>query len=225
MILSKQNLELHVIASVDRGIPVLNNVLITKEGATVASNSKSVMVVGPITDTIKNSLPLQDSTYQTETVIPASTAREIVNALPTDIQFGGLTEHTVVSDKEGELEFVMTDGRRKKILKGKRYERPYIAYQDFLKKMFKGGGRKLILNRKRLLILLQVMEKICSDKTGHSLIYFEVTDLDEIVLRSFNPRTGQSVASFMSSYKSSEEEWITDSSWEKQWRGTAKISK
>jgi hypothetical protein len=110
---------------------------------------------------------------------------------------------------------------------GKKFERAYIQYQNFLRKIFSRQERKvkIVLNRKRLLALVSVLEKLCSDKTGHSLVFMEVTADDELILRSSNPRTGQNVAAFMSSYSKSEEDWISSSWWENKWSGLAKINK
>ena len=235
MILSKQNLEIYSIPQADKGIPVLNNVHVTGDGATIAANSKSVVAVSPITDIVRKSLPLKD----TEDVVSGpddgggfsisiALAKEVCNAMPPDVTFGGLTEHTVISPEEnGELKFETTDGKRKKHIVGKKFDRKYIAYQDFLKKMFSAEERKvkLIFNRKRLLTLIQVLEKLCSDKTGHSLVFMEVTKDNELILRSLNPRTGQHVTSFMTSYAQSEEEWIENDDWEKQFSSQKKMAK
>lgn len=247
MILSKQNLEIYSVPQTDKGIPVLNNVHVTAEGATIAANSKSFIAVSPVTDMVKNSLPLKDvdanglsndvrkicggENGKDGFSISIGLAKEVCNAMPPDTVFGGLTEHTVVSpvmsensEVLGELKFETTDGKRKKILAGKKFDRKYIEYRGFLKKIFNAESRKvkLVLNRKRLLTLINVLEKLCADKTGHSLIFVEVNNDNELILRSLNPRTGQHVSAFMTSYSQEEEEWIENDEWEKQFVDTKK---
>jgi hypothetical protein len=235
MILSKQNLEIYSVPQTDKGIPVLNNVHVTTDGASLAANSKSFICVSPVNETIQRSLPLDDMDREVgEFSISIGLAKEICNAMPADNTFGGLTEHTAVSramDKNyndtGELNFDTTDGKRKKSLLGKKFERAYIEYKNFLRKIFSRQPRKakLILNRKRLITLLGTIEKLCADKTGHSLVFVEVTQENEIILRSLNPRTGQHVAAYMSSYSQQEEQWIENSEWESKYVDIAKIKK
>lgn len=181
MILSKQNLQIYSIPQNDAGIPVLNNVHITKEGASIAANSKTVIVVSPVTDTIKKSLPLQDEEkFSDEFTISIGLAKEICNAMPVDTAFGGLTEHVLINKAtDNELQFQTTDGKRKKSLLGKKFERKYI----------------------------------------------EITQENELILRSLNPRTGQHVAAFMSSFSQQEEGWIDNDQWEKQFVDIARIQK
>jgi hypothetical protein len=228
MILSKQNLEIYKVPQEDKGIPVLNNVHVTAEGASVAANSKSFICVSPVTDVVKKSLPLGEGDVlgADGTTISLGLAREVCAAIPSDSQFEGLTEHVSISEPD-ELVFEITDGRRKKTLRGKKFERPYIKYIDFMKKIFSRKPRrvKMVVNRKRLLTLISVIEKLCTDKTGHSLLYVEVTQENELVLRAINPRTGQHVAAFMSSYDSQEEDYIESNEWEKKFSDTAKISR
>ena len=212
MILNKINLLIHELASIDKAIPVLNNVHITKDGSTIAANGKSIIAVSPVPSTLKENVPL----YETESdpvTISSESVKEILKNIPKDILFNGLLEHC--DQKNGE--FIISDGKRKKKIEAKTYQKNYINYKKvFRKASLSSRIHKIVLNRKRLIKLLQTMEKICPDSSGESAVYIEFSRDNDIILRSINHSTGQRCIALMTSYAGIEGKWMEADIWEKK---------
>ena len=213
MILSKKNLLVVECISVDKQIPVLNNIHIAEDGSTVASSGRGLIAVSPVPDKIRKSVPVDDSgvdggTYASETI------KQVLKNLPRDVQFGGLLEF--VDLKNGT--FTLTDGKRKHELIGKPYDRKYIDYQDVIQKAFENisSGSRVVLNLKRLIALLQTVEKICGDSVAETPIYIEFTKENDVIIMGESSKTGQQVIALMNSYKGIEGKWIVLNTWAKK---------
>ncbi len=226
MILSKQNLEVVRVADVDKGNSLLANIHIAKDGSTVATNQKVFLAVSPVEDGIKKNVPLVDVTGGLEKdgcTIPAETIKEVLKNIPKDTKFGGLLEHTKLTNGgKRSVNFEITDGKRLRNIKGKKFPRKYIAYEKFLKDCLgdgvDGGGEKKIrtvVNLKRLLSLLNAVDKICPDSTGENPVFISFTSDNRIIVRAVNQKTGQRAVGFVFAFENEKDSWLDFNDWEK----------
>lgn len=209
MILSKNNLIIHELTSVDKAIPVLNNVCIVSDGSTVAANGKVFIVVSPVDPELKKNIPLQETEKSAGTVSSES-VKEVLKNIPKDTLFHGLLEYCDFNNGI----FNINDGKRKKKIESKMYPKQYINYKKAFKLANHKQKQRIVLNRKRLMKLLQVMDKVCPDGTGDSPVYIEFTENNNIILRAINRVNGQRCISLMSSYKGVESNWLEVDEWE-----------
>lgn len=219
MILSKQNLLIAGIAKNDKAIPVLGNIHITSDGTTIASDSKILIAVSPVTEEMKENIPLEEVGKKESCTIALDTVNEILKNLPKDTLFKGLLEHANLN-KESKR-FVIHDGKQTKTLGIKFYHRPYINFKKIFgsigNKILRGKtsySKRIVLNRKRLKDLLDVIDKVCPDTTGQSPIYLDFTEDNNILIRGVNYKTKQRVLALMSSYKGIEGKFLEPDIWE-----------
>lgn len=196
MILSKGNLQVVQIAQDDKNIPGLDNVLIESDGRTIAVNRNTVIIVAPVEDKVRKAVPLAEMPLDKSIVISSETIKEVVKNIPRDTMFKGLLEHCDV-DSEGV--FTITDGKRKKRITGRKYEKEFVDYQRLL-----GKGEvvySVALNYKRLYSLLGAINKIAPDVVGESIVFIEFTSDDKMVLRARNMKNKQEVFVITTTYK------------------------
>ena len=198
MIVSKGNLQVHEIAMADKAIPALGWVCFTKEGVSVAANGKSLLIVTAPKKEVVSGVPLDNSTVTGDLCIPFETCKEVLRGMPKDILFKGLLEHVDIS-KDGV--FTLTDGMRKRTIAAKVYEREWIKWRDIAKRAEEPGVR-CVMNRKRLLLLLDTLDTICGDSEA---VYLQIGK-DVMSVRAQNDRTGQRAVGIMNLYK--EAEWL-----------------
>lgn len=213
MILSKNNLQVVNITSVDKSIPVLNNVHITSDGTTIGANGKSIVAVSPVQEKIKKAVPLDEKIHRKSCTISSETIKEVIKNIPKDTLFKGLLEYCDFTGNK----FILTDGKRKKEIESKKYGRGYIDFKKMFKQIsIQKSKHRIVLNRKRLIKLLQVMDTICKDTSGESAVYIDFTENNNMVLKSVNHQNGQRVVGLMSSYKGIEGHWLDPDKWEKK---------
>lgn len=202
MILSKGNLQVVQVAQDDKQITGLNNIHITKDGCTVALNKNTVIVISPVSDKIKKVIPLEETEIREAMTISAETIKEVIKNIPRDTMFKGLLEYCDV-DKEGT--FVITDGKRERKISGKKYDREFVDYKKFMKE---GNITfRAVLNFKRLSTLFSVLNKICPDVVGESIVLLEFTDDNKVMLRATNMKNGQQVVIITTVYEYKESDW------------------
>lgn len=226
MIISKTNLQCVLLTHHDK-IPVLANVVIEPDGTTVASNGKAMMVVSPVHEKMVKSFPLKSEAKSERIIFNDDTAKEILKSLPKDSKFGGLLEHVIVETdpmNEDQAKFQSTDGKRTKTMSGKKWDRRYIDYRAVLSKSYQSKKKvKVAVNLKRLLSLVEALDKACPDSTGTSPIFLEFSEDDDIMLRGVNQSNGQRVTAVMKSYKGNEGQWLELNDWEENLYGTNDI--
>jgi hypothetical protein len=210
LILSKSNLIIHEVTGIDKAIPVLNNVCIEEDGSTIAANGKVLIAVSPVNEKIKQNVPIEEN-KSGKSVVSSETIKEVLKNIPRDILFKGLLEYCDYSKGT----FTSSDGKRKKKIEAKLYSRNYITYEQMFKKTCNKKSHKIVLNRKRLINLLQVIDKVCPDSTNESAVYIEFTDDNNIILKSVNHNNGQRCLALMTSYKNIEGKWLEADTWEK----------
>ena len=198
MILSKGNLQVVQVAKDDKDIIGLNNVHITKEGATVAVNRDVVVIVSPVDERIKKRPVMRNMSTPVDEAftISAETIKEVVKNIPRDVQFGGELEYCDV-DKDGV--FTITDGKREKKITGKKSDRKFVDYEE----QIASTGSVVFetaLNYKRLHTVLDTISKIAPDVSGESVVLLQFTDKGRAIIRSKNMRNNQEVYVIISTY-------------------------
>lgn len=200
-------------------IPVLNNIHIRTDGTTVGSNGKTILAISPVGDVARRALTdrIGDDALEKSLTVSDEAARDVLKNIPRDTQFKGLLEHCNVKLKyDGNVEFTMTDGKRPKKIVGKKWERAYIEYYKVFQRVSETKKTiKVALNRKRLMSLLEAIDKACPDSTGNSAVYVEFSAENDIVVRGVNFANGQRAVGVMQSYKGSEGQWLEETEWER----------
>lgn len=218
MILSKANLNAVIIAADDKTVPMLNNLHVGKDGTTVAANGRCIIAVSPVPDEVSGHLGyMEDSGSAGDITIAADTVREVLRNMPRDAKFGGLLEYTDLKKGSGGdgVTFRLRDGMRDRTIGAKVYTRAYFEYRKAFQKAAESGARvRVVLNRKRLISLLETLDKICPDSSGESPVYMEITRGDDIILKA-EGNHGQRVLGFMKAYQGGEGNWLLDNDWER----------
>ena len=226
MIISKANLEAVHTTKVDKNIPAIDNVHVAEDGSTIGIGGKMMLAVSPVKKEVKLKLNnvLQEK-GKGGISIGSETVKAVIKSLPADRQFSGLLEHCNVErskDDDTQVKITMTDGKRQKSIVGRLYTREFLPYKKLMRDAMtassmgnEGKSLRLVLNLKRLLLLLQTIEKVAPDTSGDNPIWIEFTDKDYIVLRGLNMVTGQRVVGVMSPYEGTEGKWLELDEWEK----------
>lgn len=190
--------------------PILHNVHFV-EGMTVAFDGKVLLVISPVEESRKKDIPLKEGETGPMT-LSAETIREVLKNMPPDKQFGGLLEH---ADLSAEGTFKLTDGKRSRSISGKIYKKDFIDYKGVLRKARAAKvAVRVVLNRKRLRNLLDVIDKACPDSSGEAPVFLEFTDENDIFVRAVHPINGQRALGYMTSYKLDEGKWLWPDDWE-----------
>ena len=215
-ILSKMNLLAVEITKDDNKVPALNNVLVRKDGTTVGANGLCVICVSPVLKEIKDNVIVEESVCG-DGIVPAETVKDVLKNIPEDKLFKGLLKHCDFNIIESKGVFTLSSkvkgGKR---IKGNLYKHAYIKYKEIVKRvMRKMSGVRVILNLKRLLSLLNTINKMCPDSSGDCPVFIEFTEDNHILIKAINKTTGQKVIATMTSYKHTDEDWIERDKWEK----------
>lgn len=219
MIISRTNMEVVSVTKHDK-VPVLNNVHIQQDGTTIGSNGKVIMAVSPTKDFIRKTLGEQlgnDPLDEKGLTIDSDIIKDVLKNTPRDLHFRGVLEHCNVKPYDNSsVEFSMTDGKRPKIIKGQRWNRDYINYKEVFHAAYTSKKSvKVVLNLRRIISLLDAIDKACPDRTGNAPVFLEFSDSNDIILRSMNFMNGQRVFAVMQSYKGAEGEYIEETDWER----------
>jgi len=194
--------------------------VIEPDGSTVGSNGKAMLIVGPVSSKVKQAFPIKGETAEERIVVGEETAREVMKSIPRDTRFGGVLEHCDVRIDEGKSEnvnFSITDGKRTRYIVGKRYERKYIDYKAILSRILNNRiEAKVIVNLRRLIALLNSIDKCCPDSSGNAAVYIEFSEEKDMLLRAVNLKTGQRMIGVMQSYKGVEGQWLEQDEWERR---------
>lgn len=226
MIVSKGSLKVVDLTTPDKNIPVLNNVLIERDGTVVACNGRAVLAVSPPAEEIKQRVPIEESTLSDGITISADGIRSVIKAIPRDALFGGLLEYCDIADEGDRARFTISDGKRKHGIEGKKYSRKFVDYKAMLQEA--SSHKKVatvVINRKRLLQLLKTLTDIVPDPNGEAQVMMEFTDQHEVIFRSINPVNKQRVLGMMGTYQGPEALWPKRNEWELQFQSSVKTAK
>jgi hypothetical protein len=214
VIVSKNSLSAVHITAKDKDIPALDNLHFEPDGTTVGAAGNVVIVVSPVNEKVANQVPLTNTGTSTGTV-NADTIRKTIKLLTPDKTFGGLLEHCDLKVQDGEAKFTFTDGKRVHNMAGRTYPHDYIPWRSILRKSLQQRtGPRVALNRARLHLLLETLEKIAPDTNGQSPVYLEFTTDGDIVARARNNLNGQQVVATMKNYSFKDNAWPHPTPWE-----------
>ena len=208
MIINKTALQASLVIGKDKSQPILANVHIRADGSTIACNGKGFLAVEAVDELKQEAVPFKGAGKPvTEAItIPLDFVNKIIKGIPADKQFDGLLEliHINQGTKEGELKVTTHDGKGEKLLKGQTYARQYVDFEGIAELLYfsKEVTSEVILDRKRLIATLQAMDKICGDTPT----YVEVTEENNLLLRSFSASTEQRVVALVAGVKTEWEE-------------------
>lgn len=213
MILHKSNLKIVDIVREDKGIPMLNNIHVDSNGITSAIGNKIMLVISAVKENTAESVAKMHSWIKDKfaLTIPADSVKEVLKNIPKDTQFGGVLEHIELSE---DGQFKLSDGRRQRQIKCIPWSKDYPEWRKVWEDRKSQVKIKAIYNRKRLLLLLQTMDKCCEDTSGYSPIWLEICEDGTMVLRSVNMKTGQKALGIVAAVDGKEGEWITDEEFE-----------
>ena len=215
MIFSKPALQICSICKKDSKIPMLDNVKLETDGTVIASARNILVAVSPVPSAVSEKIPL-DKSGEVNCCVSAESIKHIVTSIK-DIAFGGLLEFANIKIDDKKVSFTFKDGKRTSSVEVNKLSGSWIKWKDILKNALKRKREtKVILNRSRLKMLLEVMDKTSPDKGGESPLYLEFTDDNNVVLRSFNALTGQWTYAVMTSYKMGMDVWPEETEFEKK---------
>jgi len=216
MIVSKNALQVVNLTTADKSVPVLDTVRVESDGTVVASNRETTVCVSPVQPRVAEKLPLK-SLSDVATTMTSDTARETIKLIGVDRKFGGLLEHVDISLDEGNIQVSMYDGKRTKAVQAKPYPKDYFDYQDLFQRVYdKPIKARVLLNRKRLKLLLDTIEKICMDGSDFAVLFAEFSEDGDMVVKAINRRTGQKVVGIVRGVKDADTLWIEADDWERR---------
>lgn len=221
MIISKASLEAHRIGKIDK-LPLR----IGKDGSVMGRSRKAYLISSPLPEDFRTKHPIfKNYPLPTPVIISADSSAEVYRDIKRDTKFRGLLEHTDVEFRgdsiEDGLRFKLSDGRRPRLLDVQAQhggEEPKLI----LRKIFAalndpGKGISACLNTRRLLQLLESIDRSCSDSTGETPVWMALTPEGDIALRAVSRVTGQRFLGYMRAYTGVEGKAPPLSSWEKSW--------
>jgi len=213
MILNGSNLKIVDIVKVDKAIPMLNNIHVDSDGITSAIGSKIMLVMSAVRGVTADKVSQMHGwiARRFSLTIPANSVKEVLKNIPKDSQFSGLLEH-VELDSLGK--FKLSDGRQQRTIKCIPWKKDYPDWRKIWKEQKSKSVIRAVYNRKRLLLLLQTMEKVCEDTSGYSPVWLEVSADNTITLRAVNMKTGQKALGLVGAYEGREADWLSDEEFE-----------
>jgi hypothetical protein len=193
MIFTKANFQIVEIAGVDKANPLLGWICFTDQGESIALNAKSGIVVQGIEKDRAERVPLDKESWSGEKVLSVEHVKEILKGIEPDKLFGGILEAAEVKSN-GTAE--LTNGKRRTEIKGGILERPWLPWRKVFRSQ---GGERVIVDSKRMSVMLSVMQKLCD------FIEMSICQSSrQIVLIGVNARTRQGVLGIVSGYKEEE---------------------
>ena len=216
-ILNRCNFNAIILSLKDKLHPMLNNLLIRKDGSTVTAARNVFMIVSPVRDEIKNRLHIDDNKLDEDVILHNDMVKTILKNLPKDTMFKGLLEHCDVGvTGKGRLKFTLHDGTNLIEMSGNKIVGSFIDYKKiFLRAIHSLTKKRVILNRLRLKMLLNAIDDVFPDTTGETPIYLDFTEDDELVIRVESKLTGQRLIGVVFNYKYNEAQWLKENEWEK----------
>ena len=238
MLISKQGLMVVHTTKADDKIPALNNIHIAKDGSTVGIGGKMFLAVSPISDKVRKKI---GNIFEEKGTIPdkgltvnADSVKDILKSIPADRTYSGLLEHCNVEpikdgaegadDTPRKCRFTMTDGKERTSKTGKLYTRAYLEYKRLFAEAMKTctlneeatvGNKRIVLNLKRLIVLLEAIAQVAPDSSGDNPVWVEFTKDNYIVIRAINMTMDQRAIGIMMPFTGVEGKWLEPNEWER----------
>lgn len=234
-LLSKVNLQTVAVVSSDNFDRGLCGVRVEANGATVASNGRMIMAVGPSPqDAVFPNVGDRQPIPANGLVLEADHVRETIKNLPKDNKGRGQYA-AMVRSKTGGKVGLATVGLQgtERIVNSRVRTDGYPDWKRSLQKVHNRGRTKdpmtgtdrdlvrCCVNRKDLINLLEAMDKACPDRGAEDPIFIEFGD--GIVLRAAARDTGQHVIGSLNAYNT-RGEWLAYDSWEQEIMGVEPTS-
>jgi len=209
MLLSKANLAVSAVASSNVYDGPLNGVLIDADGATVASNGRVVMAVGPAREIHFPDVGPTTKPPAGGLVVRPEFIDEADGIIPKDKRVS--LQHVAMTQArdQGKVELTTIDksGRERRVADRPRRER-YPDWRSVIKTA--GGALKVALARGDLLALLKAIERAAPDD-GTSPLFLDVGP-GGVILRTSSKTTGQRVIGVAQAIRT--DGWLGKDAWE-----------
>lgn len=207
-------------AGKDTDIPGMDTVHITENGTVVGGARNAFVLASPVRKSIKRNIPLDETELEENITITKDSIKDAMGLISKDTVFGGLLEYLDIEDKGGSALIKTVDKKKDVRFKASKYRRKYPDYKSVVKRILNTKVKKrVIINRARLQLLLETLQKVCPDVSGESPVYMEFTEKDELILRSFNVKNGQRALGVMFNYLYRENDWLDENVWEENLKG------
>jgi hypothetical protein len=150
-------------------------------------------------------------------------ANKLNKNMPKDKVLGGILEHCDIESIGPNVKATFHDGESPFAIRGKKYKGVFAPFRKLLRRILskKKESMKVIVNRSRLKLLLETIDKICSSNT-QEVIFIEFTDENDLILRAVNSVTNQRILATMKSYRYNEKDWLKHDRWEQKLTGENK---
>lgn len=210
MIIAKPNLQVYRVSKSDKNQNKLNLVHINSDGSSVAANSRSLLLVSPVREEIKDNIPLDEVGWEGGDITRES-AKKLVKAIGKDRKFNGLLEYCNIEFGEDKTKASITDGKMSKVFSFHKIKKGFIKFRKMLKNIFSSKTKaKVVVNRARLLDMLKALKKVAPDRSKESPLFIEIKE-NGIVVKCNNQKTKQRIIGVMSKYQG---EFVEKTDWE-----------
>jgi len=211
MILSKSALQSCSLSKRDQSVPGLDNIRIESDGTVISAARNIVLAIEGVSDELTKNIPIDNSGPVT-TTISSDFARKVCDSIENDKVFKGKLEYTDISVSESKVAFVLHDGRRESTVRGNNTGDSWLPWRTIFRNAGKPLPQTAILNRARLKLLLDVLDKVSPESGDETPVYLEFTENFNILLRAKNYKTWQHVLGIMTNYQG---KFPTYTDWEK----------
>jgi len=215
---NKANLMVKEVASKDPADPGLAQVHFARDGSSVSANGWALLAVSPIDKEKAESFPDMEEPNKRppkEGVgIPTRVINDVLRNMPHDtrpqLQYVQLTKCS-----PARVELMTTDGDGTTKIGGRPIRGKFPKWQD---KIAEVRDRKVkarvCIDRRRLIAILQAMDKACPDPGNLNPVYLEIGgETDQLYLRAENYESGQRAVGIVAPIDT-RGQWIEDDDWE-----------
>jgi hypothetical protein len=128
--------------------------------------------------------------------------------------------------EDNSISVAITDGRGRKTITGKLYNRAYIEYRDYILQILENRKRAqgAIFDLCKMLNLLTTLKKMIG-VVDEIPILIEFTEANDVVMQVIHPVTKQHIICIMHTYIVKEEDVLAYSFWELKFRKTVNNKK
>lgn len=228
MIISKAALMAVRLSVVDKDIPLLRTMCIEADGTVVVSNGRVVLCVSPVPQAVRKNVPLGKLTGSSlgcvgSVLLSVETVEQIIKAIPRDTMFKGLLEHCDITAGTGnEMKVTTTDGKRSNAMSVKRVLGKWVNFKAVLRHALSDVRKysdpveplRVILNRKRLSNLTDVVDKVLPYDGDFAPVFMEFTAHGDVVFRGENELTGQKLIAVFKGVENVQNHWPNMNDWE-----------
>jgi hypothetical protein len=191
---------------------------VNADGSSIATNRRVFLCTEGLAVERQKGVPLRGGPLGGPSVVmTGETARELARAVPRDRKFGGLLEHLdLYSENSEDFRAEMSDGKRSRSVKARALPAK-IDSRPVLRRILRtmAEGKVVCLNRRRLLRLLDALERVAEDSTGASRVWIGFGEDGDVALRCVNWATGLRSLAWMRSYSGEDTKQPEASEWER----------